>query len=164
MPQLSQIAEIYASQLFWLLIVFAIIYFGIGRGMVSKIEATVHDRDHRIASDIKAAQDARATADATEEAYRTRMETARADAGRATQEAKAQAAREAEVRVKAADAELAIRAEAADARLATARAEALSGIEDVATEAAQEIVARVSGIAVDRPAAAQAVKTVMAHG
>ena len=44
MPQLSQIGEIYASQLFWLAIVFALIYFGIGRAMVPKIEKTVDDR------------------------------------------------------------------------------------------------------------------------
>ncbi|NWP01118.1 ATPase, partial [Escherichia coli] len=47
MPQLSQIPEIYASQLFWLAIVFALIYFGIGKAMVPKID--------RIAGDLAAA-------------------------------------------------------------------------------------------------------------
>ena len=153
MPQLSQIAEIYASQLVWLLIVFAIIYFGIGRGMVSKIEATVDTRDRRIADDLTAARSAREIADRTEEAYRARMDAAKASAARA-----------AEARVKAADATLADKADAAGAQLAEARASALSGIEDVAAEAAREIVQRVSGLAVDRDAAARAVKTAMAHG
>ena len=36
MPQISQAASIYASQLFWLAIVFAAVYFGIGRAMVPK--------------------------------------------------------------------------------------------------------------------------------
>ncbi|RYE65837.1 MAG: ATPase, partial [Oxalobacteraceae bacterium] len=106
MPQLSQIGAIYASQLFWLLIVFAIIYFGIGRGMVSKIDATMVGRDRKIASDLKAAEAARATANTTGEAYRTRMETARNEALKATAEAKAAAARASEARVKAADAEI----------------------------------------------------------
>ncbi len=163
MPQLSQIAEIYASQFFWLLIVFAIIYFGIGKGMVSKIEATMDHRDAKIADDLKAAQSARAIADSTEEAYRTRMDTARTEAARATQDAKAQAARDAEARVRAADADLAVRADAADAQLAQARTNALQGIEDVAAEAAQDIVSRVSGISVDRDAAARAVKSAMAY-
>lgn len=164
MPQLSQIAEIYASQLFWLLIVFAIIYFGIGRGMVAKIEATVDGRDRRIADDIAAAQSARVVADRTEEAYRSRMEAAKTDAMKATQDAKARAARAAEERVKAADATLAGKAETAGAQLAEARAGALRGIEEVAAQAAREIVTRVSGIAVDGEAATRAVKAALAHG
>ena len=38
MPQISQILETYASQFFWLLIVFGLIYFTIGHGMLPKIE------------------------------------------------------------------------------------------------------------------------------
>ena len=164
MPQLSQIAQIYASQLFWLLIVFAIIYFGIGKGMVSKIEATIDHRDRKIADDLKIAQTARATADATESAYRTRMEAARLEATKATQDAKSAATRASEARVKEADVGLAAKADAAEARLAEARTSALRGIEDVAAEAAQEIVSRVADLTVDREAAARAVRAVTAHG
>ena len=60
MPQLSQIGAIYASQLFWLAIVFALIYFGIGKAMVPRIERTIDDRNARIAGDLAAAQAARA--------------------------------------------------------------------------------------------------------
>ena len=59
MPQLSQIGEIYASQLFWLAIVFAAIYFAIGKAMVPRIEATVDDRAARIEGDLAAAEAAR---------------------------------------------------------------------------------------------------------
>ncbi len=60
MPQISQIGEIYASQLFWLAIVIRVIYFGIGTAMSPKIEATIEDRNGRIAGDIAAAEAARA--------------------------------------------------------------------------------------------------------
>jgi F-type H+-transporting ATPase subunit b len=60
------------------------------------------------------------------------------------------------------DAELAIRAEEAEARLNAARTQALAGIEDVAAEAAQDIVARISGITVDRAEAASAVRSAIA--
>ena len=56
MPQLSQIGEIYASQLFWLAIVFALIYFGIGKAMVPKIERTIEDRTARVSGDLAAAE------------------------------------------------------------------------------------------------------------
>ena len=164
MPQIAQIVDTYASQIFWLLIIFGLIYFGIGRSMLPKIEATVEARDAKIASDLAAAEAARAKADETEEGYRARMDAARAESLKATQEAKAAAALEAEKRVRAADAELAAKAGEADARLQASLADALKGIEDVATEAAQEIVAKVSGASVGRDEAAGAVKAALANG
>ena len=164
MPQIAQILDTYASQIFWLLIVFGLIYFGIGRAMLPKIEATVEARDMRIASDLAAAEAARANADETEAAYRARMDAARAEALKATQAAKAASAADAEKRVKAADAELAAKTAEADARIKSAQAKALTGIEDVAVEAAQEIVAKVSGAAIARDDAAGAVKAALANG
>jgi F-type H+-transporting ATPase subunit b len=164
MPQIAQIIDTYASQIFWLLVIFGLIYFGIGRSMLPKIESTVEARDARIAGDLAAAQAARAKADETEEAYRLKMETARAESLKATHEAKAAAALEAEKRVKAADAELAVKAAEADARLQASLSDALKGIEDVAIEAAQEIVARISGASVGRDEAAGAVKAALANG
>ncbi|HLO20398.1 MAG TPA: ATPase, partial [Sphingomicrobium sp.] len=41
MPQLSQLSEVYLSQLLWLAIALAFIFFVIARGMVPKIQATV---------------------------------------------------------------------------------------------------------------------------
>lgn len=164
MPQIAQIIDTYASQIFWLVIVFGLIYFGIGQAMLPKIEGTVEARDRKIAADLAGAEAARAAADAEEEAYRARIDTTRAEAMKATQEAKAAAALEAEKRVKTADAELAAKAAEADGRLKAAQAEALAHIEDVATEAAQEIVAKVSGAQVAREEAASAVRMALNHG
>lgn len=162
MPQIAQIAATYASQIFWLLIIFGLIYFVIGKGMLPKIEATVDARDQKIASDLAAAEAARAKADETEASYRARIEEARAAALKATQDAKSAATAEAEKRVKSADAELAAKAAEADAGLKAAQAKALAEIENVAAEAAQEIVAKVSGITVDKADAAGAVKAALA--
>lgn len=162
MPQIAQIAATYASQIFWMLIVFAVIYFAIGKGMVPKIEATVDGRDRRIADDLAAAQAARAAADATEEAYRTRMDAARNGARIETEKAKADALLAAEARVKAADAELALKADAAGTDLRAVTDRALAGIEDVAAEAARDIVARLSGAQVAQDDAARAVRSALA--
>jgi len=164
MPQIAQILDTYASQIFWLLIVFGLIYFGIGRGMLPKIEATVEARDKRIADDLAAAERARAKATDTEERYRVRMADARANAQKMTREAKTTAAAEADVRVKAADADIAASTGTALQQLAAQAAEAAAGIEVVAVEAAQEIVVRLSGAQVTRDQAAGAVKAALAHG
>ncbi|OAN66962.1 F0F1 ATP synthase subunit B family protein [Sphingomonas sp. TDK1] len=164
MPQLSQIGEIYASQLFWLAIVFALIYFGIGKAMVPKIERTMEDRSARIAGDLAAAEAARDSARAADEAYQAGLEAARAEALRVTAGAKAQASAAAEAKLKAATA-------ADDARLADAtrtiaerERAAIVEIEAATVEAVEAIVARVSGVAVDRASVEQKVKAALAHG
>jgi F-type H+-transporting ATPase subunit b len=162
MPQIDQIAEIYASQLFWLVIVFALLYFGIGRAMLPKIEKTIEDRDARIKGDLAAAEAARAQADAAEEAYLAKLDASRAAALAETVAAKHKATLDAEAKVKAADAAVQAKAAEAEAKLAGQLAEAAAGIENIAAEAAQEIVARVSGLNVDRAEAARAVKSALA--
>ena len=77
MPQINQLADAAYSQFFWLLLVLALIYFGIGRMMLPKIQSTVDARDQRIADDLAAAQAARAAAEETEAAYRARMDESR---------------------------------------------------------------------------------------
>lgn len=164
MPQIAQISETFASQLFWLVIAFGLIYFVIGRGMLPKIEATVDQRDRQIAEDLAAAERARAEADAREEAYRAKVEANRAEALKVTQAAKDASARETEQRVKAADAEIGQKVAAAEGDIRASAEAALAQIDVVAAEAAQEMVAKLSGASVSREQASQAVKAVLAHG
>ena len=162
MPQFSQIALTYASQIFWLAVFFGLTFFVIGMGMLPKIAGTVEARNQKIASDLAAAETARALADETEAAYRARMEEARAAALKAKQDAKTAATLEAEKRVKAVDAELAEKMAAAEASLRAAQTKAVGEIESVAAEAAQEIVAKVSGLTIDKASAERAVKAALA--
>src|SRR5438270_9952421 len=117
MPQLSQLSEVYLSQFFWLAVALGFIFFVIGRGMLPKIQATVDQRESKIAGDLEAAQKARAAADETEAAWRARMDSARADAARLTQEAKAESGRETEARVRGAADKINARVESAEQRI-----------------------------------------------
>jgi F-type H+-transporting ATPase subunit b len=158
MPQLSQLSEVYLSQFLWLAIALAFIFFVIARGMVPKIQATVDAREQRIASDLEAAQAARAAADQTEAAWRERMDGARAEAARLSQEAKAESGRDTEAKVKAAADKLGLKVESAEGKIREALAAARVEIEAVAAEATREVVERLTGIAVDKSDAAAAVK------
>jgi F-type H+-transporting ATPase subunit b len=163
MPQIAQISETFASQLFWLVVIFGLIYFVVGRGMLPKIEATVDARDRQIASDLAAAEAARRAADETEEANRARTEVNRAEALKVTQAAKEASARETEAKVRAADAETNAKVAEAEARIRAAAGAAMADIETVAAEAAQEMVTKLSGASVSREQAAQAVKAALSH-
>jgi F-type H+-transporting ATPase subunit b len=164
MPQINQLADAAYSQFFWLLLVLALLYFGIGRMMLPKIQSTVDARDQRIAGDLEAAQNARAAAEETEAAYRARMDESRAEALKVAQAAKVSSAKATEERVRAAGVEIGAKVEAAEARIRTAADSAMTEIEGVAAEAAREMVERLAGISVGGDEAARAVKTAMAHG
>ncbi len=164
MPQINQLADVLYSQLFWLALTLAVLYFGVGRAMLPKIMGTMDARDSRIADDLAAAQAAREAADATEEAYRARMNDSRSDALKLAAAAKADAARATEARVAAADATLREQADAADARLRAATDAALADIESVAAEATQDMVQRLAGLKVGKSEANRAVQDAMANG
>src|SRR3954465_11163123 len=140
MPQLNQLALVAYSQFFWLLLALALIYFGIGRFMVPKIQSTVAARDQRFPGDLAAPQAARPAADETEAAYRARIDASRVEAMQVAQAARQASARATESRIYAANAESAARIAAAEARIRAAADAALADIESVAAEAAQEMV------------------------
>lgn len=164
MPQLSQIGEIYASQLFWLAIVFALIYFGIGKAMVPKIEATIEDRNGRIAGDLAAAEAARATALASEREYQAGLDAARSKAAVAIGDAKARATASTEAQLKTSDQGLATQLHAATARIEGSKTAALAEIETATTDAVEQIVAKLSGVSIDRTTIETRVKAELAHG
>ena len=117
MPQLSQLALVYQSQWFWLLLVLATIYFVVGRGIVTKVESTVDARDAKIAADLAEAERLQAVAAETEEAWRAKINAAQAESHAVTVEAKVKALRDAEKRVSKAEGEIAAKTDAAAAEL-----------------------------------------------
>src|SRR3546814_19685619 len=89
MPQLQQIAETYASQLFWLLLVFGILYFGIARAMLPKVGRVIQSREAQIAGDLAEAQSAQTRASEAQTVQAATLAKAReerSDEGRAGKE------------------------------------------------------------------------------
>lgn len=164
MPQIAQIDATFASQVFWLLVTFGLTFLIVGLGMVPKVQSTVDLRDKQIADDLVAAERARAEADVREEAYRAKTEANRAEALKVTQAAKSTAAQQSAEALAQVDAELATKLAAAESRIKAASDAALGDIEQVAVEAAQDMVARLSGAQVTQAQAADAVKAAFAHG
>ena len=161
MPQIVQLPDIFWSQLFWLLLVFGVIYFVIGRGMVPKVQSVVQAREDRIAADLAAAQKAREDAEALEEDYRERMDASRSEAMKLTQASKQDAARKAEARLKKVDEQVGAKVAEAEERIRASVAKAMAEIETVSAEAAQELVGKLTGASVSSAEAKQAVKAVL---
>lgn len=164
MPQIAQLPEIWSSQLFWLLVIFGLVYFVIGRGMVPKVMDTVGLRDKQIADDLAAAQAARDSADEQEEAWRKRENANREAAQALVNDAKAKAARSTETKLAKVQAAIDAQLEEAEMSIAASRAEAAAEIEGVAAEAAQDIAKRLANVSVTKTVAKSAVKKAMANG
>jgi F-type H+-transporting ATPase subunit b len=164
MPQIDQIADVYASQLFWLVIFFGAIFVIVGLGMLPKIQATIDARDEKISADLKAAEDARNAADELEEVYRTGMDKGRTEATKLTADAKSDAMRNTEKAIAKADKAIATKVDKATAKIAEARSAARAQVESVAAEATQAMIERVAGMKVDADAARAAVAKELANG
>ena len=160
MPQLEQLALAYASQLFWLGLVLAIIYFGVGHYMVPKIESTVDDRNAKIAGDLAAAQTAQHEAEGMEEAWRKQMADAHSSAQAVIVKAKEKASAKTATQIAKADEKINAQAETAYVGIAAAQKSAVSEISNVAAESAQALVAKVAGLSVTSAAALKAVNEV----
>ncbi len=163
MPQLAQLALVYQSQWFWLLLTLGAIYFLVGRGIVPKVEATVDQRDAQIAADLAEAERLRGEADAAEEAWRTKLNDAHAEAQGVTAAAKDKSSAEAAKRVATADRKLAEEADQAAAALDEARRGGLAEIESLAADATRDIVAKLTGASVTEAAARKAVAGAMSR-
>jgi F-type H+-transporting ATPase subunit b len=158
MPQIAQLADTYASQIFWLLIFFGLTFFVIGRGMVPKVMETVDLRDKQIADDLAAAQAAQDAAEEQEDAWRVRENENRAAAQSVVAEAKSESAAKSEAKIAAAQKRLDKKLADAETRIATARDAAMGEVEGLAAEATQDIVQLLAGAKVTKAAAKKAVK------
>ena len=157
MPQLSQLVLVYQSQWFWLLIVIGVIYFFVGKGIVPKVEATVDQRDAKIADDLSEAERLRAEADQAEQDWRNNLNAAHADAQALIASAKEKAAKDTEKRLAAAAKRLAKKLDESAAALDEARRSALAEVEGIASDAAREMVTKLTGVSVDETDARKAV-------
>jgi len=85
----------FASQLFWLAISFAVLYFLLSRWLLPRIGSAIEERKDRIADDLDAAAGLKAQADDAVKAYEKSLADARAKAQAVGAEARAEAEREA---------------------------------------------------------------------
>jgi F-type H+-transporting ATPase subunit b len=164
MPQLDFGNPLMIAQIVWLLIIFGLLYYVLSAYALPRVESVLEERRTRIASDLEAAQAAKAEADAAMTAHREATAKARAEAQSAIAAAMQQAQAEAAARSDALNAKLARQIEEAEARIAQARDAAMGALRQVSSETATSLVAKLTGkadqaavgAAVDRALAARA--------
>lgn len=149
--------DAFASHLFWLAISFGILYFFVNRVIMPKVGGILEDRRDRIASDLGEASRLSRETDEVIKAYESELTAARQRAHGIAQERREEI--KAEQARQQAETEEALnkRIAEAEAEIAARRDAALADVSTIATDAAQAIVEKLSGVAVSADDARTAV-------
>ena len=143
MPQLDPSS--YASQLFWLVVTFAILYLLMWKVALPRVSALLRERQETIDDDLEKAAKLKAEAEGVLKAYETAMAEGRARAHATLREAAERISKEAAEAQAAAEARLDRETAEAEKRIAAAKREALDNVRQVAGEAARAAAAKLIG-------------------
>ena len=148
LPQLD--ITTWPSQLFWLVITFVIGYILISSLVAPSISSVLENRSTKISDDLETAKKAQDNAKEVYTSYEESLSEARSQAAIAAAKALEEAKAETASRDAAINKKLAASAKKAEARLSEMRDEALSSLEDLATETSQKIITELTPVKVTK--------------
>jgi F-type H+-transporting ATPase subunit b len=143
LPQLD--ITTFASQIFWLVISFAVLYFIIARIAAPKIGGVIEEREARIKGDLDAATDAKKASEAAIAGFEKALADARGRAAKLSEEIRGKVVAEANARTDAAEKQLAADMHRAEGRISEMRAGALARLSTIARDTAADIVQKLTG-------------------
>ncbi len=150
MPQLN--FHDFAPQVVWLVISFVVLYFIMSKLAIPAIGGTLEKRQAKIQGDLDAAEKASEDTRALVAAYEKRLADAREQARRLQRERAEADSAAANQRLAELGQRLGARIDEAEKRIAGQRAQVMEGIEQMATDIAADVYAKVAGQHADRGA------------
>lgn len=153
----------FASQLFWLALTFAALYFLMSRVTLPRIGRILEERHDRIARDLEEASQRRAESEAALAAYERALIEARNKANAIAGEARNRLAAETETNRKSLEASLAAKLEEAERRIGATKTEAMSHVRGIAVDTAGAIVTSLVGTTAQSGDVEQAVDAALAQ-
>lgn len=144
MPQFDP--STFASQIFWLAIVFTALYVLMARVALPRIAEVLEERSERIADDLERAESLKKEADAVIEQYEAALAKARGEASSVLAQAAQEIAEVSAKRQAEFSAELGRKTDEAEARIARAKDEAKSHVREIAVGVTSEITSKLIGV------------------
>ncbi|MCV2446486.1 F0F1 ATP synthase subunit B' [Paracoccus sp. DMF] len=145
MPQLD--FSTFGNQIFWLLVVLAVIYWVLSRIALPRIGGVISDRQGAITGDLMAAEEFKQKAKEAEAAYDKALADARAEAQKIIAANKAEMQKELDAAIAHADAEIGARSAESEKRIGEIRASAVEDARSVAREVTAALVENFGGAA-----------------
>lgn len=162
MPQFD--GSTVATQLFWLVITFCILYFIMWKIMLPKVAEVLEARQDKIDDDLDRAAAFKSEAEEVLADYEKTLAETTAEAQGLVRQADEDAKNTAATQHAEQSVQLAEKIAAAEATIRSAQADAAKNIDNVASEVAQSAVERLIGVQVDPGSAAQAVAAAQGKG
>jgi F-type H+-transporting ATPase subunit b len=145
MPQLD--FATFGNQIFWLLVVLAVIYWVLSRIALPRIGGVITDRQGAITGDLMAAEEFKLKAKEAEAAYDKALADARTEAQKIVAANKAEIQKELNAAIAHADSEIAARAAESEKRIGEIRASAVEDARSVARDVTAALVENFGGSA-----------------
>jgi F-type H+-transporting ATPase subunit b len=162
MPQFDP--STFSSQIVWLIISFAGLYWALTRLTLPKITEVLEARQSKIDDDLDRAVELEQQAKDALATYEAAVEAAKAEAQSVVRQGVEEMAAVAQQRHGELAEKLAVQVSAAEARIAEAKEAALANVRQVASEAARAATLRVVGVEIEADQADAAVAAVAARG
>lgn len=150
LPQLD--LSTWTSQIFWLALTFAVLYFALSRFILPNLRNTLANRSDRIADDLDSATRMKAEAEDAGKAYEQSLSDARAKAANVAESTRQSLDAEIQAELDAADADAERESEIAEASIRQIKTAALSNIDAVAADVAATLVSELTGKTVTKAA------------
>lgn len=135
----------FPSQLLWLAITFGALYLLMSKIALPRIGGILENRKSIIDADLAAADASRQKTDAAIAAYEAALAEAKSKAQGIASQTRDSIQADLASKRSAVEADLAGKVSAAEARIATTKAEALTHVDEIATETAQTVVTQLVG-------------------
>ena len=162
LPQLDFKDKLTVYQVIWGAVIFVVLYILASRSALPKVESVLEERAQRIAADLESAKDAKARADSGIQAAVDATAKARSEAQTAINTALDQAKQAAAAQTASMNERLDKQLKEAESQIAAARGAALLALPGVATDAANALIARLTGSLPDPAKLSLAINAAMA--
>jgi F-type H+-transporting ATPase subunit b len=149
--------ETFGTQIFWLALTFACLYFFVARVIAPKLEGIISRRRDTLSQDLEQASQLQQQAQLASETYDKSIAQAREKARFLAQETRNHVSAQSESRRKALESDINIRLEQASGAIREAHKAAMAHIDGIAAQSAITIVERLTGYAPTPEDAAAAV-------
>ena len=137
----------FPTQIFWLVVCFAVLYFLMAKAVLPKIGATIESREHKIQADLDAAQKANDAARAAGVEQDKALAEARGQASGLIREASEAAAAQTSAKLHEVSDRLGADIVAAEKRIGEQRTQALAGLSSMSTDIATAVMGKLVGSA-----------------
>ncbi|WP_420103389.1 F0F1 ATP synthase subunit B' [Bosea sp. (in: a-proteobacteria)] len=154
----------FASNLFWLAITFAALYWLMSTVALPRVGEILEERSAKISGDLDQANAMQAKAEEMAQAYERALAEARKNAQGIAQQAREAGAKASDAQRHATEADLAAKLAAAEATIAQTKDAAMRNVRDLGTDIAVAIVTKLTGQAPTAAEASAAVDQALTRG